>query len=125
MDVTAVDVGLDLTPERGACATAAEADVGDGDIHFLEEGERVAEAEGHAFEDGANNMGASVRGGETDEGTASAGIEMRCALSHQIRSPQEAIGTGGNFGGFGGEAIVGFARTTGVHCKIVAEPSQR
>ena len=70
-------------------------------------------------------MGASVRGGETDEGTASAGIEMRCALSHQIRSPQEAIGTGGNFGGFGGEAIVGFARTTGVHCKIVAEPSQR
>src|SRR2546427_6776755 len=51
-----------------------------------------------------------LRGGETDEGTASAGIEMRCALSHQIRSPQEAIGTGRNFGGFGGEAIVGFAR---------------
>ncbi len=52
----AVDIGLDLAPERGMRATAAEADAGDGNVHFAEEGKGVAKAEGDAFEDGANDV---------------------------------------------------------------------
>src|SRR6266571_5460796 len=121
----AVDVGLDLPPQRRASATTAEADVFYGHVHFLEDREGVAQAEGHAFEDGANDMRACVRGGEADEGGASICIEMRSALAHQIGCPQEAVGTGGNSGGFFGEAVVGFSRAARIHCECVAEPAQR
>ncbi len=66
-----------------------------------------------------------MRGGEANEGAASVGIEMRGALAHQIRCPQEAVRTGRDFGGFGGEPIVGFAGAAGIYCKSVAEPTQR
>src|SRR4029077_19285508 len=56
---------------------------------------------------------------------ASVRIEMRRALAHQIGSPQEAVGTGRDSGGFGGELVVGFAGATGIYCKSVAEPTQR
>src|ERR1700704_1594048 len=56
----AIDVGLDLAPQGGARATAAEANVRNGHIHFAEEGEGVAETEGDPFENGANDMSASV-----------------------------------------------------------------
>src|SRR5437660_10028105 len=50
---------------------------------------------------------------------------MRRALTHEIGSPQEAVGTGGNFGGFGGELVVSFASAAGICCKGIAEPAQR
>src|SRR6266481_5876465 len=65
-----------------------------------------------------------MRGGEANEGAASVGIEMRGALAHQIRCPQEAVRTGRDFGGFGGELVVRFAGTAGICCKGVAEPAQ-
>ena len=45
----AVDVGLDLSPERAAGSAAAETDAGDGDAQLVEEGKGVFEAEGDAF----------------------------------------------------------------------------
>src|SRR2546429_130785 len=47
------------------------------------------------------------------------------ALAHQIGCPQEAVGTGGDFGGFGSELVVGFADAARVCRKSVAEPAQR
>ena len=121
----AIDIGLDQAPERGACTSAAEANPGDRDIHFAKEGESVAKAEGNAFQDGANDVGAGVRSGEANQGAASVRIEMRRALANQIGSPQEAVGTGMDFGGFGGELVIGFAGAAGIYCKSVAEPAQR
>src|SRR5437763_3949317 len=79
----AIDVGLDLAPQGGARAAAAEADAGDGHVHFTEEGEGVAETEGHAFENGANGVGASVGGGQANERATSVGIQLWGALAHQ------------------------------------------
>src|SRR6266704_1637255 len=79
----AVNIGLDLPPQRRARATAAEADVFYGHVHFLEDREGVAQAEGNAFQDGANDMRACVRGGEADEGGASVRVKMRSAFAHQ------------------------------------------
>src|SRR6267378_3313234 len=120
----AVDVGLDLAPEQRPCAATAEADARDGDVHLAEKRERVAQTEGDAFEDSANDVSASVRSGEADQRSANAGIEMRRALAHQIGRPQEAVGTGRNLSGFGSELIVGFAGTTGACSEGVAKPAQ-
>ena len=49
---------------------------------------------------------------------------MRSALAHQIGRPKKAIGTGGDFGGFGSELVVGFAGAAGVCRKGVAKPAQ-
>src|SRR5262245_47509449 len=46
----AVDVGLNLPPQRGSCTAAADADPLDGNAQFLEDREAVAQAERHAFE---------------------------------------------------------------------------
>jgi len=123
-DSVAVDIGLDLPPHGRARAATAEADAGNGHIHFAEKSERVAEAEGDTFENGANDMRASVRSGEANERAARVGIEMRGALAHEIRRPQEAVGTGRNFGGFGGELVVGFANAAGICSEGIAEPAQ-
>ena len=48
---------------------------------------------------------------------------MRGALAHEIGSPEKAVGTGGNFGSFGGEAIVRFRRARGIDRERVAEPA--
>src|SRR5437660_9463266 len=69
-------------------------------------------------------MGTRVRSGEADESSARVGVKMRSSLAHQVGSPQEAVGTDGNFGGLGGELIVGFAGAAGVCGKGVAEPAQ-
>src|SRR5437660_1898518 len=123
-DGVAVDVGLDLPPQGRERASTTEADAGNGHIHFAEKSERVAEAEGDAFENGANDMSASVRSSKSNKRAACVRIKMRGTLAHQIRRPQEAVGTGGNFGGFGGELVVGFAGTAGICCKRIAEPAQ-
>src|SRR5467141_3685897 len=47
------------------------------------------------------------------------------ALAHQIGCPQKAVGTGGDFGGFGSKLVVGFADAARVCRKSVAEPAQR
>ena len=98
-DGVAVDVGLDLAPERAARAAAAEADAGDGDVEFGKEGEGVAEAKGDAFYDGADEMGAGVRGGDADEGGAGVGIEMGGALAEEVGRPEEAVAAGGDLCG--------------------------
>ncbi len=49
---------------------------------------------------------------------------MRRALAHQIRRPQKAIGTGGDFGGFGSELVVGFEDAARVCHEGVTKPTQ-
>ena len=66
----AVDVGLNLSPEGAAGSATAQADGFDGDVKFAEEGEGVAEAEGYSFEDGPDEVGAGVGGGDADESGA-------------------------------------------------------
>src|SRR5438093_1616685 len=50
---------------------------------------------------------------------------MRSALAHEIGRPQEAVGTCGNFGGFGCELVVSFLSAAGICCKGIAKPAQR
>src|SRR5579864_6711432 len=62
-----VDIGLNLTPKRRPRAASPKTDVLDGNVHFLEQSERVTQAEGYAFQNGANDMPARVRGSEANE----------------------------------------------------------
>src|SRR5438876_1706704 len=50
---------------------------------------------------------------------------MRSALAHEIGRPQEAVGTCGNFGGFGCELVVSFLSAAGICCKGIAKAAQR
>jgi len=69
-------------------------------------------------------MRARVRSAEADERAACAGIKVRRALTHQIGSPQQTVGTSGNFGGFCCELVVSFANAAGICCEGIAEPAQ-
>src|SRR5580658_10567293 len=97
-DFVRVNIGLDLLPERGASASAAEADAFNGNVNFVEDCEGVFQAVGDAFEDGADEVRAGMRGGEADKSGAREWIQMRSALAHQIRRPERTFGTGGNGG---------------------------
>src|SRR5437879_5654785 len=57
-DGVPVNIGLDLPPQRSARSATAEADAGNGHVHFAEKSKRVAEAEGNTFDNGATDMGA-------------------------------------------------------------------
>src|ERR1700727_2458576 len=118
-----IDVSLNLSPQVGACASAAESNASHRNVHLLEDREAVAEAEGNTLEHRTHDVSASVRRCQPDERRACLRIKMGSALSHQIRGPQQTICTGRNCGCFGREFIVGifpFRRT-----KIVAQPAQR
>ena len=106
-DVVAINVSLNLTPQRRARAAAAEANAFDGNVHLVKNCEGVFQAEGYAFENGADDVRLRVRGGEPDESAASVGIEMRSAFAHQIRSPEQTVGAGRDAGGLRGHAGVG------------------
>jgi hypothetical protein len=113
-DRVAVDVGLDLTPERAAGSATTETDAADGDAELFEECEGVAEAEGDAFEDGADEVSAGVGGGDADEGGAGAGVEVRGAFAEEVGSPEESVAASGGLGGEGGELVVGEVGREGV-----------
>jgi len=70
----------------------------------------VAKAEGNAFQDGANDVGAGVRSGEANQGARAFESRLRRALANQIGSPQEAAEPAMDFGGFGGELVIGSRR---------------
>src|SRR5258708_37337492 len=101
-----INVCLDLPPQIRARPATTEANALHRNFHLFENRERVAQAESHALENGADNMPASVRCGQPDQRRARRTIEMRSALAHQIRRPQQAVGTWANFFLFGG-AFVG------------------
>jgi hypothetical protein len=83
----AVDVGLDLLPQRAARAASAEPDAGDRDFQLREEREGIAEAHGDALHDCADAVGSSVRCSQLDEGRAGLRIEVRSAFAEEVRRP--------------------------------------
>ena len=121
----AVNVGLNLTPKRRARTASSKADALHRNVHFLEQSERIPQAEGNAFENGTNDVASGVRGGKAHQRAAGAAVKMRSAFAHEIRGPEQAIGTGRNSCSFGGEMIVGFRSASGIGSERVAEPAQR
>src|SRR6202021_1264260 len=98
-------------------------------FHFAQDREAVAQAERNAFQNGADHVGASVRGRETDKRGARIGIAMGCAFTHQVGRPKEAVGAGWRAGGFLAESLVRIAPIF-IGCarggtEAIAEPSQR
>src|SRR5580658_7098302 len=109
-----VDVGLDLAPEGTTGATAAEADLFDGNAEFMEEREGVFEREGDAFEDGADVVRSRGGGGDTDEGGAGVGVEVWRALAEEVGCPEQAVGAGWDVGSEGGQLVIGDGGHEGV-----------
>src|SRR5262249_32585427 len=126
-DFVVVDVGLDLAPQGRTRAASAEADILNGDIHFIEDGERVFKAKGDTFEYGAHDMAARVRSGQAGEYRAGVRVEVWRALTHEIGSPEQAVRSGRSRGGFGGEDVIGIgAGLCGeIRRELIAKPAQR
>ncbi len=100
-DLGLVHVGLELSPEGGACAAAGGADLVDGDVHGSEDGDLFAHAEGDAFDDGADEVGAGVARGETDEGGSGVGIGVGAAFAGEVREKKKIFAAGRDGLGFG------------------------
>ncbi len=96
-----VHVGLELSPEGGASAAAGGADLIDGDVHGAEDGDLFAHAEGDAFDDGAEEVGAGVARGEADEAGAGGGVGVGAAFAGEVREEEEGFTAGWNSLGFG------------------------
>src|SRR5580658_11306174 len=109
-----VDVGLDLAPEGTTGATAAEADLFDGNAEFMEEREGVFEREGDAFEDSADVVRSGGGGGDADEGGAGVGVEVGGAFAEEVGCPEEAVGAGWDVGGEFRELVIGGGGHEGV-----------
>src|SRR5712692_3470491 len=95
LDRMTVHVRLNLSPECRARAPAANSNAPHRHTHLLENTERVFQAEGHALHNCANNMAARVKSGDAGKHSTGFRIQMRCALAHQVRRPQQSIRTGG------------------------------
>ena len=72
-------------------------------------------------------MTARVRSRKPRENRARLGVEMRRAFTHQIGSPQQAVGAGRSAASFGGKNVIRIdARLCrNIRCKLIAEPAQR
>src|SRR5271165_1691239 len=118
-----VDIGLNLLPELGARAAAAESDAADGHVHLVEDREGIAQAEGDAFHDGAYNMSTTVAGRQSHERGACLGVEVWRTLAHEVRSPQNPVRSRRNVPGFIRQALVGVAVVLRRRAEIVAKPA--
>src|SRR5581483_5748240 len=91
LNFVVVDVGLNLSPEWGACTAASKPDISNRDLHLLEKRESVLETERYTFQDGARHVRTSVAGGKSRQCATRIGIEMRSAFSHEIGRPQDSV----------------------------------
>src|SRR5207237_5967147 len=94
LNLASVHVRLYLPPHTRACAAAAETYRLDRHAHLLKDGESVAQAERDAFEDGADDMRASVARVQSNQSGARVRVEVRRALAHQVRRPEHAVRAG-------------------------------
>ena len=92
-DFVAIHVGLDLPPQGRARSAPAQPNAY-GNSHLGKQREGIPQAERHALEDGADDVSPGVRRGQSDQGGARIGIEMRGAFAHQVRGPEQAVGAG-------------------------------
>src|SRR4051794_13287439 len=98
-----VSIGLNLSPKRGAGATAAESNALHRNAHLAKNCERVLQTVGDAFENRPHDVSTFVRGGEAYQCATSAAVEMGRAFAHEIRSPKQAVTSSGRRCGFGGQ----------------------
>src|SRR6185369_17565392 len=73
-DGRVVHVGLELSPELRASPPTGSANLSNRDLHFAEDGDLLAHAEGDAFEGCAEHVGAGMSRGEAVEGAAGVGV---------------------------------------------------
>src|SRR4051794_4786830 len=81
VDVVAINVGLDLTPERAPRAAAGEADLPDRDPRLADHLEAVAHGEGGPFDHASDEVRPAVPDGQADPGPLGVGVEMRGPLA--------------------------------------------
>src|SRR6516162_5853301 len=72
----------------------------------------------------ANDVAARVRSSDANERAARAAVEMGRALAHEIGSPEQSVGAGRGFRGFGGEVVIGLRRACRISGERVAKPAQ-
>src|SRR5207302_857221 len=91
---SSVDVCLNLPPETGSSSATAQANPLHGQLHLAKDCETVLQTESHAFQNGTNDVSASMRRRESDKGRARVRIAIWSAFTHQVRRPENAIGPG-------------------------------
>ncbi len=116
-----VHVGLELPPEWGTGAAAGGADLSHGEFHLAEDSDLFAHAEGDAFENGADEMGAGVAWGKADEGGAGVGVGEGAAFAGEVGKEEKVLGAGRCGGGFGDHAGVEIAGVFEAACFGVEE----
>ena len=125
--VAAVDVGLDLPPERVARAAARDAHLLDRHAHLADQLEAVAHGEGRPFEQAADHVGAAVADGQADPGPLGVGVEVGRSLAGQVGQEEQPLGARAGQGGLVGQQEIGiFALLLGQRdlglAQLVAEP---
>ena len=83
MYVAAIDVGLDLPPERVTGTAAGKADLIDVDAHLSDQLEAVAHGEGRPFEQGADQVRPAVADGQANPAPLASG--SKCGVRSPVR----------------------------------------
>src|SRR6185312_12749498 len=104
-------------PERALRAAARNAHRFESSSHSLDDIQAILLTVGNAFEQGANQIRARVLRGHANPAAARQCVEMRSALAHQIRQPEQSLRTGWSLRRLRCQRVVIRARR-----ELVAEP---
>ena len=125
VDVVAVDVGLNLPPERRARAAAAQPNTGDRHAELGEDAKRILQAEGDALENRADDVTARVARGKPDERRTGLGVEVWRAFAHQVRRPERAFRARRHARRFFCQPLIRIASIVLAGAEAIAEPAER
>ena len=91
MHITAIDIGLDLPPERVAGSAAGEPDLIDADAHLADQLQAVAHRERGSLEHGADQVRPAMPNGQANPTPLGVGIEVRGPFTGQVGQEEEAL----------------------------------
>ena len=77
-----------------------------GTLISSEDREGVAQTESNSFQDRPNYMSSRVRRRESNQSPPSCRIEVRRALAHKVRSPEQTVASRRSVGRVGGQRVV-------------------
>ena len=103
----AVDVRLDLTPERVAGSAAGKPDLADGRAGLSDEFQAVPHRVCRPFEHGPDHVGSAVADGQADPGPLGVGVVIGGAFAGQIRQEEQALGARTGHRGLVVEQLIG------------------
>ena len=95
-----VDAACDKVVHVAKRTAPAHANSPHGNAQFLENGQRVFEAEGNALHDRPDDVGAGVVGGQAYQGSVGVGVQVRSTLAHKVGGPENSPCAGRNLRGF-------------------------